>query len=503
MIKPSNKHLTFILLVIILIGAFFRLTNSLEHLTFWGDSLRDIIATQKIWNAITEFKLDRSPIQGPQVEPIYNISSYHGAFYYYLIFIPAVLTNFHPYSIALFVIITNILCIWLIFLCTKKIFDIPTALLSAFLLAISSFAILYSRFPWNPNLIIFFSLLSIISYLNIIDGKKNYWSLWAFSAAATTQIHLLGYIFVTLAWIPSVLYLIITAHNYPKRWLIISTIFFFLLPFVPTIMNEVISDLSLVRGSLNYISIHSNYSLSNFSSLILSLQTVLGINLPSMLIALLLISILMIHVRFRLMHQFKRYEYFFLVCWAVSVVIIIFISKFHIYRQIYHPLLFSLPLLLIFYAALIRSSFRSKSLYPIGVILFTLFIYSNFNSNIKIINSPDKALPPPIVLLKDLILVSTYIETENKDYELEINDPLVVYPAVWVIDKYFILQPTKVNGRKDILMPLESPYNVMGRKEAKRKYIISSKRSSTIQKISSSCIKTREMFSLSVYQCDY
>ncbi len=182
MIKFFRNHK--LLIILILTAAFLRLYKIPAYMEFLGDQGRDVLHVRRF---IKEGDL---MFIGPQTS-IGNM--YLGPWYYYLIAPSLLLANFSPLGPAVFNALFGVLTVWLIWEMAKRWFNRQTAFLSGLFLAFSPVMIKYSTFSWNPNVLPFFSLLSIW-FLWRIFKKDDYQSLiWlAVSLAMVLNSHYLG-----------------------------------------------------------------------------------------------------------------------------------------------------------------------------------------------------------------------------------------------------------------------------------------------------------------------
>jgi len=142
-----------ILLGIILgVAAFLRLYRIAAFMEFLGDQGRDLIVIYRF--------LKRGDLMfiGPQTS-IGNM--YLGPWYYYLIAPSLLLANFSPLGPAILVALLGVASVWLIWRVGKEWFGEQTGLWAALLMALSPVVIYYQIFSWNPNIMPFFSLLSM------------------------------------------------------------------------------------------------------------------------------------------------------------------------------------------------------------------------------------------------------------------------------------------------------------------------------------------------------
>src|SRR5579859_4677824 len=149
-----NKNRTefFILVAILLIGAFVRLYKIDGYMTFLGDEGRDVIIVRRLL-------IEHHP---PLIGPGTSIGNmYLGPAYYYMMAIPLLFANFNPVGPAIFIALLGIVTIFFLWFVTREWFGKIAGLTSALLFAISPVVIFYSRSSWNPNIMPFFSLLTM------------------------------------------------------------------------------------------------------------------------------------------------------------------------------------------------------------------------------------------------------------------------------------------------------------------------------------------------------
>ncbi|MGW8185507.1 MAG: glycosyltransferase family 39 protein [Candidatus Moraniibacteriota bacterium] len=159
----TNKTIL-LLLTIIFIGAFLRLYDFNNLLRFNADQIRDaqIIDTMAAG--------DNFPFFGPKAGGTkFNL----GGGFYYLQYLSGSIFGFSPNGIALFIPILSTISIYLFYLLFKRIFSTNITLGLTFLYAISFYAIKYSHFAWNPNVIPFFLLAFLLLLARISHPKNN------------------------------------------------------------------------------------------------------------------------------------------------------------------------------------------------------------------------------------------------------------------------------------------------------------------------------------------
>lgn len=157
----------FILLIFfaVIFLRFYRLEG---FVTFLSDQGRDAII---IKNIVTFSHL-------PAIGAASSVGQvYLGPFYYYLIapFLP--LFNFNPVGLAFGVAFFSIVGMIALYFIVKREIDAKTALLFLVLIGFSSVNIEASRFSWNPNLLPFFSFLTLYLFHQFLKTKKIFFAL--------------------------------------------------------------------------------------------------------------------------------------------------------------------------------------------------------------------------------------------------------------------------------------------------------------------------------------
>ncbi len=161
--KYFNKT-TVLLILILLLAAFFRLYRINEYMEFLGDEGRDVIVARDIIHG--QFTL-----LGPRSSAG---DFYMGPFYYYLIAPFLLFANFDPVGPAIMVALFGVLSVFLIYYVGKKLFNLETALFAAALYSVSPLVLAYSHSSWNPDILPFFSLLLIYTTYYAVKNQKGW-----------------------------------------------------------------------------------------------------------------------------------------------------------------------------------------------------------------------------------------------------------------------------------------------------------------------------------------
>ena len=168
-----NKKEFLILLLILLVGAFMRLYRISDYMTFLSDEGRDVLIVRRF---ITEL---HPPLIGPGTS-VGNM--YLGPLYYYMMAPALLLANFSPVGPAVQIALLGVVTVFFVWFITREWFPVKTtggiqvslnvgALVAAGLYAISPTVITFSRSSWNPNIMPFFSLLSIYSIWKVYESR--------------------------------------------------------------------------------------------------------------------------------------------------------------------------------------------------------------------------------------------------------------------------------------------------------------------------------------------
>ncbi len=160
-----------ILLVILIVGAFLRSYNHHDWLRFNADQGRDAILVSSVVDGSQPM-----PMLGPKAGGTqFRLGP---AFYYFEIAAAKIFGN-SPDKMAYPDLISSILCIPLLFFFLCKYFDKYWALSMSALFAVSAYSIFYARFGWNPNSMPFWTILFLYSIHEIISGESRRKYLWS------------------------------------------------------------------------------------------------------------------------------------------------------------------------------------------------------------------------------------------------------------------------------------------------------------------------------------
>jgi 4-amino-4-deoxy-L-arabinose transferase-like glycosyltransferase len=196
MVKWVSKN--WLIILILVIGAFLRLYKIDGYMTFLGDEGRDAIIVRNLL-------VKADPIL---IGPGTSVGGmYLGPLYYYFMAPFLLLANFSPVGPAIGVALLGVATIYLVYLAGFEWFSKTAGLISSSLFAISPTVITLSHSSWNPNIMPFFALLSVYAiwkaYTSRVASREVGWWLiiCAISFAFVLQSHYLGLLLAPVLFI--------------------------------------------------------------------------------------------------------------------------------------------------------------------------------------------------------------------------------------------------------------------------------------------------------------
>lgn len=194
--KKKNPKEFWVLVLILVVGAVMRLYRIGEYMTFLGDEGRDVIIVRRL---IVDF----DPILVGPGTSIGNM--YLGPLYYYLMAPALALAGLSPIGPSIQIALLGVVTLFLVWWIGREWFGRSAAIVASGLYAVAPTVIIFSRSSWNPNIMPFFSLLSVYSLWRVWRSRDFKWLLvLAVSFAFVLQSHYLGLVLapmVVLFWI--------------------------------------------------------------------------------------------------------------------------------------------------------------------------------------------------------------------------------------------------------------------------------------------------------------
>ncbi len=388
------------IVIILIISAFLRLYKIADYMTFLGDEGRDVLVVYEILHGKLTLLGPTASVGGFFLGPIY----------YYFMTPFLWLFNYDPVGPAIMVALFGIATVFLVYKVAKELFNQKVGLISSFLYAISPLVIAYSRSSWNPNVVPFFSLLSLYFVYKALKKNSLKWFLiCGLFLGIGLQLHYLMLFLITIILI----YVLVSElvlerkNSFSKKASGIIKKYFFILigliiGWIPFLAFEIRHGFPNIQSILNFVLksgdtggnsqfLNSIYDVffRLYARLVFSYPplerlenyTKLTISAWQALVVLLgfLSVVLLVYLLFKnLKNKDKFLGLNLLLVWLVIGIFLFGFYKKSIYDY-YFGFLFPLPFLLLgnfiyeFYS-------RSKSLIKVIPILLLLFIaYLNIN----------------------------------------------------------------------------------------------------------------------------
>ena len=170
----------YLILAILLIAAFLRLYKISDYMTFLGDEGRDALVVYNILHGKLTLLGPTASVGGFFMGPIY----------YYFMTPFLWLFNYNPAGPAVMVALFGIATVWLVYKVGKEFFGTKAGVISALIYAVSPVVIAYSRSSWNPNLMPFFSLLTVyMLYKAVLKNNFKFFILTGILYGIAIQLH--------------------------------------------------------------------------------------------------------------------------------------------------------------------------------------------------------------------------------------------------------------------------------------------------------------------------
>ncbi|MBI2066228.1 glycosyltransferase family 39 protein [Candidatus Woesebacteria bacterium] len=184
----QNPKEAIILGVILLFAAFLRLYRISEYMTFLGDEGRDAIIVRRL---LVNF----DPILIGPGTSIGNM--YLGPLYYYLMAPALFLANYSPVGPSVQIALLGVGTTFFIWYIARVWFGKTAGIIAALFYALAPTVIIYSRSSWNPNIMPFFSLLTIWGTGKFWQERKFRWlPVIGMGVAFALQSHYLGLLLI-------------------------------------------------------------------------------------------------------------------------------------------------------------------------------------------------------------------------------------------------------------------------------------------------------------------
>ncbi|OGH52428.1 MAG: hypothetical protein A3G13_00445 [Candidatus Levybacteria bacterium RIFCSPLOWO2_12_FULL_37_7] len=164
LIKKLNPYIIqFLLVIVLLFAAFLRLYKVREYMTFLGDEGRDMLVVYDILHG--KFTL---------LGPTASVGGFFmGPIYYYFITPFLWLFHYDPIGPSVMVGLLGVITVYFVYKIGSEFLGRKQGLIAAFLYSISPLVIAHSRSSWNPNVMPFFSLVTMYALWKAMIKKRN------------------------------------------------------------------------------------------------------------------------------------------------------------------------------------------------------------------------------------------------------------------------------------------------------------------------------------------
>jgi 4-amino-4-deoxy-L-arabinose transferase-like glycosyltransferase len=374
-----------LIILILLISAFFRLYRIGEYMEWLGDQGRDMIIIRDFLKNGNVFFIGPGTSIGHM---------YLGPYYYYLISPFLWLFRYNPVGPSIFVALLGVLTSYLLYFVGKKWFNTTIGLIAAFLFAISPVAIKYNTFSWNPNVMPLFSLLFIYFFFTAIFEKKYN----NFIYASLAFIGCINSHYFALALLPIAgLYWLL---SYQKKYLKPTIIAFLvlLISLAPQILFDIKHDGQNSKAFGTFftkrettVSIKAYKAIPKAIPVLNELNTrlIYGKNTKVSTVLTIVFIILLIYS----LLKYKNKKFYIIVLWLLTGLVAFGLYKNHIYDHYYG---FILPAVFLLTAIII---YQSKIL---GLLFLILISYLSFIEN-PLIYPPNNQLKNTQKIVQSII----------------------------------------------------------------------------------------------------
>lgn len=217
---------------VLLLGFGLRFYNFGPWLHFELDQARDA----RVADAAFEGSFPDLPLLGPKAGGTF-LRLAPG--FYYLQYLSGLVFGQDPVGIALFVAVFSFLSLPFFYLLMRRVFPRAESLGLTAVFAASVYVVLYGRFAWNPNLLVFFTIFGFYALLRAVDQQEAHRTRWfllaAFSLALSTHFHFLAFLGV-----PTIVaaFLILKRARFTwKAWL--GALLIAGVLYLPMVLNEI------------------------------------------------------------------------------------------------------------------------------------------------------------------------------------------------------------------------------------------------------------------------
>lgn len=200
------------------------------------------------WTAKDMIVDGKFPLKGVVAKQ--NTGFHIGPAYHYLIAPFYDIYNLDPRASLVFAGVTSIFSLLVCFYCTLKLFNRNTALIAAFIYAISFFIIEFDRIQWTVNFIAPISFIIFYSLYKVLTGNIKYVYLLASAVGFSFHLHFTAIFFPIIIFL-SLPFLKFSLETIKHYFLSIFVLFVW---FIPTVISEISEKATSTGSIIKYVS---------------------------------------------------------------------------------------------------------------------------------------------------------------------------------------------------------------------------------------------------------
>ncbi len=241
-IKIRIKFANLLVAIILLLAFFVRVYRIDQLLGFYFDQGRDALVIWDFWHKGKFFLI--GPTTG--IEGVFR-----GPWYYWLIAPFYLLGRGDPVWPSAFLSLTTVAAVFLSYKVAEKLSGTLAGILAALIGGFSLYLVYASRWLSNPTLMLFISMVFVLSLFKILDGRKWGWLLAAFTAGMAMQFGSAAELFYFPAIIIFSVYLFYKdRQKLPGIKIILWSIVLVLITFAPQILFD-LRHQGILRGTIS------------------------------------------------------------------------------------------------------------------------------------------------------------------------------------------------------------------------------------------------------------
>lgn len=246
----SHPIIYFILGIVIILASFVRLYRLNQILGFYYDQGRDALV---IWDLIHKGKFFL-------IGPTTGIAGiFRGPYYYYLIAPFYLLGGGNPVWPSVFLALTSIAAIVLIYYLGATIISREAGLFAAMISSFSFYVVMASRWLSNPTPMLLLSVILIWMMIKVTQGKTKVWPV--ISAICGLSLFCFGSSGELFYFLALAIFAVWQYKNLPKGKILLMTIIVFFLTFAPLLFFDIKHEGILRKNLGNFVSGEKNFQL--------------------------------------------------------------------------------------------------------------------------------------------------------------------------------------------------------------------------------------------------